>query len=144
MSSDRDDALRALLAGLGPELLRTPAEEAVHNEMTDERLFVTELLNDSAVPHLSVARCRVLPGVTTQLHALTVNEWYLIEAGLGRMRLGDDAPFDVGVRDCVQIPAGTAQQISNPGDDDLVFLCVCLPRFRSDVYRSLEDETPAS
>ncbi len=142
MPSDRDDVLLELLAGLSPELLRTPAEEAVHNELTDERLFVTELLNESAVPYLSVARCRVLPGVTTQLHALSVNEWYLIEAGLGRMRLGDGEPFDVGVRDAIQIPAGTAQQISNPGDDDLVFLCVCVPRFRPDVYRSLEDGAP--
>ena len=56
------------------------------------------------------------------------------------MRVGDDAPFEVAVRDCVQIPAGAAQQITNPGDDDLVFLCICMPRFQASAYRPLETD----
>lgn len=136
--TDQTRTILAMLEGLAPALNRTDAEEAMRDELTEERVFVTELLNNPAVPLLSIARCRVLPGVTTQLHELESNEWYLIEAGLGQMRLGDGDPFEVAVRDCIQIPAGTAQQISNPGDDDLVFLCVCLPRFQQDAYRSLE------
>ncbi len=138
-NSEQSRLLLNLLGGLKPRRLRTPAGLAMRDELTEERLFITELLNDPSVPHLSIARCRVLPGVTSQLHELGVHEWYLIEAGLGQMRLGDDKPFAVNVRDCVQIPAGTPQQISNPGDDDLVFLCVCMPRFEQSAYRSLED-----
>ena len=57
---------------------------------TDERCWITELLNeDDRLTDVSVARTRVEPGVTTQLHALTVLEWYVIESGTGRMRVGD-------------------------------------------------------
>ena len=36
------------------------------------------------------------------------------------------------------IPAGTAQQITNTGPEDLVFLCVCTPRFTPNCYRDSE------
>jgi mannose-6-phosphate isomerase-like protein (cupin superfamily) len=38
----------------------------------------------------------------------------------------------------VVIPAGTPQQIENTGTTDLVFLCVCSPRFRQEGYEALE------
>lgn len=105
---------------------------------TSERCFITELVNDPQLPDVSIARCRVEPGVTTELHALSVIEWYLIESGSGRMRRGDDEPFSVGPGDRVRIGAGVAQQITNTGDGDLVFKCVCVPRFTPACYRSLE------
>ena len=105
---------------------------------TRERCYITELVNDPSEPQMSVARARVEPGVTTELHALSVLEWYVIESGQGRMRLGDTAPFDVGPGDSVQIPAQCEQQITNTGDADLLFLCVCVPRFDPSCYRPLE------
>ena len=54
------------------------------------------------------------------------------------MQVGDSAPFAVAPGDTVIIPAGSAQRISNPGAADLVFQCLCLPRFTPDCYLSLE------
>lgn len=105
---------------------------------TRERCYIAELVNDDAWPEVSLARCRVEPGVTTELHALTVLEVYVIERGTGSMRVGDEAPFSVGPGDTVTIPKQSAQSITNTGADDLVFTCVCTPRFLQDCYTSLE------
>lgn len=108
---------------------------------TDERCYIRELLNDERYPNVSLARCRVTPGVTTQLHALSVHEFYVLQSGTGLMRVGEEAPFAVGEGDTVSIPKGVAQSISNTGSDDLVFLCVCTPRFQPDAYQSLENDS---
>lgn len=105
---------------------------------TEERCWITELLNEPGIPEVSIARCRVEPGVTTALHTLTVREWYVIESGVGRMRLGDDEEYRVQAGDTVAIPAGCPQQVANIGPDDLLFLCVCVPRFTSASYTALE------
>lgn len=105
---------------------------------TDERCFIAELLNTPDEPDVSLARTRVEPGVTTQLHALSVSEWYVLESGQGRMRVGDGKPFAVGPGDTVKIPKNVSQQITNSGKTDLVFLCVCAPRFSQECYTSLE------
>lgn len=105
---------------------------------TEERCWIAELLNDVRFAEVSVARCRVEPGVTTALHALSVREWYVIESGVGRMRLGDDEAFRVRAGDTVAIAAGCPQQIANIGADDLLFLCVCVPRFTPESYVALE------
>ena len=106
---------------------------------TRERCRITELLNDDRAPELSLARCRVAPGVTTELHALSVDEFYVIAAGRGAMQVGGADAFDVGPGDAVRIPAGVSQRITNSGDTDLVFHCVCLPRFTPEAYRPLEE-----
>lgn len=105
-----------------------------------ERCFVRELTNTPDVPVFSLAETRVEPGITTELHRLSVDEWYVLSSGHGRMEVGDDDPVDVGPGDIVEIPAGTPQRIANPGEEDLVFLCVCLPRFTPDCYESLESD----
>ncbi len=104
---------------------------------TSERCFVTELLNHSSRPDLSLARARVQPGVVTELHALDVGETYVIETGSGMMEVGGDR-FRVGPGDSVRIPEGTPQRIENDGAADLVFLCICQPRFRAEGYVGLE------
>ena len=106
---------------------------------TDERCFIREILNDERVPQFSIAEARVEPGVTTVLHRVTVDEWYRIRAGSGRMEVGDAAPFDVAAGDTVAIPAGTAQRITNTGRDDLRFECVCIPRFTPYCYTALDE-----
>lgn len=105
---------------------------------TPERCFITELLNHPS-REVSLARARVAPGVTTQLHALDVEETYVIEAGSGVMEVGGDR-FRVGPGDGVRIPTGTPQRIENDGVTDLVFLCLCQPRFRAEGYADLETQ----
>jgi mannose-6-phosphate isomerase-like protein (cupin superfamily) len=105
---------------------------------TTERCYIAELLNDDVWPEVSLARTRVEPGVTTQLHSLTVSEWYVIEAGRGLMRVGDETPFAVGPGDTIAIAKQVPQQITNTGQDDLCFLCICTPKFSQECYTSLE------
>jgi mannose-6-phosphate isomerase-like protein (cupin superfamily) len=105
---------------------------------TGERCAILETWNDSADPDVSIARARVAPGVTTQLHHLNVDERYLIIQGRGIASIGKLSPAEVGPGDVVVIPAGTSQQITNSGDSDLVFYCVCSPRFGPEGYRALE------
>ena len=112
--------------------------KAKPEQWTSERCYITELINDAQWSEVSLARCRVEPGVTTQLHALSVHEVYVIEEGNGQMRVGDSAPFTIGPGDTVSISKHTPQCVQNTGDSDLVFLCVCTPRFSPKCYTSLE------
>lgn len=114
-------------------------EAKPHTEVwTIERCYITELLNTASQPEVSLARTRVEPGVTTQLHQLSVSEWYVIESGNGLMRVGDEQPFAVGPGDTVTVPKHVPQQITNSGDEDLYFLCICTPKFSQECYTSLE------
>jgi len=106
---------------------------------TAERCYITEKMNSDLSPDVSLAECRVAPGVTTQLHKLTVAERYVIQQGHGLVELNGEAGFSVAPADCVLIPAGCAQRIKNTGHEDLVFMCVCTPRFLPDCYVVLED-----
>jgi mannose-6-phosphate isomerase-like protein (cupin superfamily) len=105
---------------------------------TTERCYITELMNHPDSAEVSIARARVEPSVHTQLHTLTVAEWYIIESGQGLMSVGDDEPYQVGPGDVVSISKGVPQRILNNGEDDLIFICVCTPRFEMDCYTSLE------
>ena len=104
---------------------------------TAERCFVLESWNDESDPAVSIARARVAPGVTTQLHSLDVDERYVIVAGGGEVEVGDLPAAEVALGDVVVIPAGVPQRITNNGEEDLVFYCICTPRFRPDGYEAL-------
>ena len=107
---------------------------------TGEDCYITELRNTADDPECSIARARVKPGVTTRLHWLErTSERYVIISGNGEVTVGADAATPVEAFDVVHIPAGVPQQISNTGSEDLVFLCICTPRFCMDNYRALED-----
>ena len=107
--------------------------------LTRERVYIRERLNDPAIPRVSLADARVEPGVTTELHRLTVDEWYVIQLGAGMMEVGGGATFAVAAGDTVVIPAGVSQRITNTGNGDLRFLCVCMPRFTPECYETLGD-----
>ncbi len=107
---------------------------------TDERCHICELLNDDASPQLSMARCRVERGTTTQLHALDqTEEVYFIEQGSGIMEDGAGNQIEVNKGDSIKIPQNHPQRIRNTGPDDLVFLVICRPRFRPECYLNLEE-----
>ncbi len=105
--------------------------------LTPERCAILETWNDSTDPDVSIARARVEPGVRTQLHHVNVDERYLIIQGCGIASIGKLRPAEVGPGDVVVIPARTPQQITNSGDSDLVFYCICSPRFSPDGYTAL-------
>ncbi|MFW6353720.1 MAG: cupin domain-containing protein [Verrucomicrobiota bacterium] len=106
-----------------------------------EGCHILEMLNHPAHPELSIARARVRPGVRTRRHRLReTSEHYVLQAGTGRMFLGDDPEgHPVRAGDVVVIPAGVDQAILNTGAGDLVFLALCHPRFVPEAY---EDTDP--
>lgn len=113
--------------------------EAAMEFLTAERCFILETYNTSNDETLSIARARVPPGVTTALHAVEgTTERYVIAQGRGRVEVGEMPSAEVGPGDVVVIPPGTRQRIRNLGSTDLIFYCVCTPRFRGKNYRSLE------
>lgn len=106
---------------------------------TEERCFITELHNSVEDPTCSIARARVEPGITTRFHNLVRTiERYVILEGNGLVEIGDEPARSVGPMDVVTIPADTRQRITNTGKADLIFLCVCTPRFLSENY--IEEE----
>lgn len=106
---------------------------------TRERCVIEEILNEREIPHVSVARARVDPGVTTELHAVTgTEEVYILEQGQGVVDDGTGTPAKVSAGDKVIIDASSPQRISNTSNEELVFLCVCTPRFEQKNYQMLD------
>lgn len=104
----------------------------------EEGCWISELSNHRDDPQLSIARARVEPGDTTRWHALEgITERYVILSGQGRVELGRKAREPVSAGDVVIIAPGMPQRIANVGDEDLVFLAICTPRFRPECYRNL-------
>ena len=105
-----------------------------------ERCWILEVSNDRGDDAVSVARARVEPGVTTLWHELTgIDERYLIVQGRGIVEIHGLPPAEVCPGDIVRIPAGAPQRITNPEKEDLIFFCVCSPRFRQEQYLARPD-----
>ena len=106
----------------------------------DEGCYITELHNTDGDTACSIARARVEPGMTTKLHCLRdIIERYVILEGSGAVEIGDKGPVAVSAMDVVLVLAGVPQRITNNGSTDLVFLCICTPRFSTDNYLDLDD-----
>jgi len=102
----------------------------------NERCWILESWNDESDSAVSVARARVEVGVTTKSHRLEgVVERYVIVEGTGVVTIGGMDPERVGPGDVVIVPAGVDQAIRNVGDSDLIFYCICTPRFTSACYK---------
>ena len=101
---------------------------------TEERCYITELLNDPQSPNISIALARVEIDTTTQLHSLRgVQETYVIKKGLGLLEI-DDEQISVKENDTILIEANRSQRITNVGNCDLEFYCICTPRFYPECY----------
>ena len=104
----------------------------------EEGCHIVELHNSADDAGCSIARARVEPGKTTELHCLRdIVERYVIVSGSGEVEIDGKAPVAVAAMDVVIIPAAVSQRIRNTGDSDLVFLCVCTPRFDQKKYRQV-------
>ena len=107
---------------------------APYEYLTPERCTIAE---NYSCKDVSIARATVKPAVTTVPHHLIdVQEIYIIVSGQGRVTVGELEPTNVGVGDVVVIPPMTSQKIANTGTTDLVFYCVCTPRFTQECYVS--------
>jgi mannose-6-phosphate isomerase-like protein (cupin superfamily) len=106
---------------------------------TQEGCYIRELSNSASDPELSIAEARVKPGVTTRWHSLDgISERYCILQGEGIAEIGELPPRRVGPGDIVIIPRSCRQRIYNPGQEDLIFLAICAPRFTTEAYQQLE------
>jgi mannose-6-phosphate isomerase-like protein (cupin superfamily) len=114
----------------------TPMSDEV---WTEEGCYIREIVNRDDQPACSLARARVPAGATTQLHSLSVREWYILLSGNGIATVGSSNDIRASAGDVIEIPPGEPQRIHNPGPGDLIFECLCIPRFTPDCYESLED-----
>ena len=116
-------------------------KQNINNEFyTPEKCYITELSNTPEDPDVSISRARVRPGVTTRWHRLReTTERYYILSGSGRVEVGGLPLHEVNAGDIVLIPPMCPQRITNTGQEDLVFLAICTPRFSNDVYEDIED-----
>ncbi|MGI9331482.1 MAG: cupin domain-containing protein [Gammaproteobacteria bacterium] len=115
------------------------APDSCGEYLTEERCYILELSNDEGDPAASIARARVLPGTTTKLHrVMHTAERYVLLQGQGEVSIDREPSQSVGPGSVVRIPPGVPQRISNTGHDDLIFLCICTPRFEWSNYESLE------
>lgn len=106
----------------------------------DEGCHITEWWNSPVDPQASIARARLEPGMATRWHCLHgVTERYVILSGSGQVEVGELAQA-VAVGSVVLIPPGVAQRITCLGDQDLVFLAVCTPRFELPCYQDLQGQ----
>tara|TARA_B110000977_G_C11058057_1_gene484873 strand:- start:977 stop:1342 length:366 start_codon:yes stop_codon:yes gene_type:complete len=104
-----------------------------------EGCFITEYSNGDDDQQCSIAKARLEAGKATKWHSLeNTTERYVIVTGKGLVQVGVDTSEQVAIGDVVIIPAGVRQRITNTGDQDLVFLAICTPRFQSENYTDLE------
>jgi mannose-6-phosphate isomerase-like protein (cupin superfamily) len=118
------------------QILKTPESAEYYFE---EGCFILELSNSAQDPQLSIARARVKAGMSTRLHRLTaLVERYVILSGQGDVEIGDLPAQTVSAGNVVIIPQLCTQKITNTGEEDLVFLALCTPRFEKQFYEDIE------
>jgi mannose-6-phosphate isomerase-like protein (cupin superfamily) len=115
-----------------------------HRELfTPEGCYILELSNSAEDPAASIARARVAPGAATRWHRVRdIVERYIILEGKGRVEVGRLPSQEVNPGDVVLIPPNCLQRITNIGQHDLIFLCLCTPRFIPEAYENLENTPP--
>lgn len=105
--------------------------DAVAAFTTKDGSEIRELLapRNSCIQRQSLAEARLPPGAsTTPHHHPVTEEIYYILRGRGRMRIGQET-HEVSVGDAIAIPPGASHQITNIGDETLLFLCCCAPAY---------------
>ena len=128
--------------GACPREARVLPWNAARERETAELCAITELSNHAADPDVSIARARLPIGRTTRWHVLHgIGERYVMLEGRGTVEVEGLMPTAVGPGDVVWIPPGARQRIRNEGDEDLVFLAICTPRFVPESYEDVEESS---
>jgi len=99
-----------------------------------DRSILRELLHpekNEVAGRYSLAHAVVKPGGRTVPHRLKGSEVYYILEGRGVMHIEGESA-EVSPADTVHIPPGAVQFIENPGKEDLVFLCIVDPAWKSE------------
>jgi len=107
---------------------------------------IRELLahRNSRIANQSLAEARLLPGATTAPHYHPkTEEIYYILAGQGRMRIETETAA-VGPGDAIAIPPGLTHEITNTGQEPLVFLCCCAPGYEHSDTVLVEQDSEGS
>ena len=102
-----------------------------------ERVFVREIMNAPEEADVSLARFRVPAGISTQLHSLTVTEWYILESGSGLVEI-DGKAIKMSAGENIKIAPSKSQRVINSGGAELVFQSICMPRWTPECYTNLE------
>ena len=106
---------------------------------TPEGCYINELSNVDSDADVSIARARVPAGRATLWHRLRgTAERYVILAGAGKVEVDSLPAQEVMPGDVVLIPPDSRQRIASVGDEDLVFLAICTPRFRPHAYENID------
>lgn len=102
----------------------------------EEGCHIIETSNSTDDEDVSIVRARVGKGQQTKWHYLRDTiERYVILSGCGLVEVGTEEPADITAGDVVIVPANTRQRIKNTGENDLLFLAICSPRFQKKNYR---------
>ncbi|MDH4029737.1 MAG: cupin domain-containing protein [Chromatiales bacterium] len=119
----------------GETICRPMAEDEF---LSSEGVHILESWNVSEDPQLSIARARLGPGQASRPHRLrNTAERYVIVSGAGELQVGSLPTTPAHPGDVVYIPPGVRQSIVNTGPVDLVFYCICSPRFDAADYEAL-------
>jgi mannose-6-phosphate isomerase-like protein (cupin superfamily) len=101
---------------------------------TKDSSTIREILapRNSAVARQSLAEATLPSGAETiaHFHPGTEEIYYLLR-GTGRMAIEGEVR-EVGPGDAIAILPGQRHQIRNTGEEDLVFLCCCVPAYQHD------------
>ena len=102
----------------------------------DEGCHIIEILNQADHPDISISRARVEPHQSTEIHYLdkTVEIYYIL-SGEGIAVIGNES-IKIKPGDLIHIPADVDQHVINQSGEDLLFLCICSPRWTPAIYKS--------
>jgi mannose-6-phosphate isomerase-like protein (cupin superfamily) len=103
----------------------------VERFVTKDGSEIRELLahRNSCIRNQSLAEARLPAGASTTPHYHPkAEEIYYILQGQARMRIGAQTAA-VGPGDAIAIEPGITHQITNTGQETLVFLCCCAPGY---------------
>ena len=102
----------------------------------EEGCRIIETSNSADDEDVSIAHARIEKGQRTKWHSLNnTTERYVILPGCGAVEAETAKPCDITTSDVVIVPASTRQRIKNTGENDLLFLAICSPRFQKKNYR---------
>jgi len=110
--------------------------EIIAGDNTALRELVNPLKED-IITRYSLAHAKVKPGEITYAHRLRSSEVYYILEGEGEMYIYDEKE-KVFAGQVIYIPPDSVQRIKNTGMNDLVFLCIVDPPWKSEDEKLVE------